>query len=77
MIALTYFYIRFYGQDLFPDSQTSGSEDDLLDETPSSPLEEVLAPSLLAMNLKFDSAPADDMYVFYLLIVSLCNVFFR
>ncbi|KAI9199897.1 hypothetical protein LWI28_000147 [Acer negundo] len=47
-------------QDLFPDSQTNGSKDELSDETPSSPLEEVLAPSLLAMNLKFDSAPPDD-----------------
>ncbi|KAK2660506.1 hypothetical protein Ddye_007039 [Dipteronia dyeriana] len=47
-------------QDLFPDSQTNGSKDEISDETPSSPLEEVLAPSLLAMNLKFDSAPPDD-----------------
>ncbi|TXG52256.1 hypothetical protein EZV62_021425 [Acer yangbiense] len=47
-------------QDLFSDSQTNGSKDEFSDETPSSPLEEVLAPSLLAMNLKFDSAPPDD-----------------
>ncbi|CAL1355911.1 unnamed protein product [Linum trigynum] len=46
-------------QDLF-DSQTSDSKDELLDETPSSPLEEVLAPSLLAMNLKFDSVCPHD-----------------
>ncbi|GMJ02660.1 hypothetical protein like AT1G75150 [Hibiscus trionum] len=48
-------------QDLFSDSQTSDSKDELPDETPSSPLEEVLAPSLLAMNLKLDSAPVDDI----------------
>ncbi|CAL1384278.1 unnamed protein product [Linum trigynum] len=47
-------------QDLF-DSQTSDSKDEMLDETPRSPLEEVLAPSLLAMNLKFDSVcPLDS-----------------
>ncbi|KAL5845069.1 hypothetical protein ACOSQ4_011027 [Xanthoceras sorbifolium] len=48
-------------QDLFSESQTSGSKDEPPNETPSSPLEEVLAPSLLAMNLKFDSAPPDDV----------------
>ncbi|MBA0705913.1 hypothetical protein Golax_018062 [Gossypium laxum] len=32
-------------QDLFSDSQTSDSKDELADETPNSPLEEVLAPS--------------------------------
>ncbi|CAN0872581.1 hypothetical protein LINGRAHAP2_LOCUS10158 [Linum grandiflorum] len=46
-------------QDLLFDSQTSDSKGDL-DETPSSPLEEVLAPSLLTMNLKFDSACPHD-----------------
>ncbi|KAL4309811.1 hypothetical protein GQ457_01G009740 [Hibiscus cannabinus] len=48
-------------EDLFSDSQTSDSKDELPDETPSSRLEEVLAPSLLAMNLKLDSAPVDDI----------------
>ncbi|XP_021283739.1 DNA ligase 1 [Herrania umbratica] len=48
-------------QDLFSDSQTSDSKDDFAEETPKSPLEEVLAPSMLALNLKLDSAPADDM----------------
>ncbi|CAN1163648.1 hypothetical protein LINPERPRIM_LOCUS32743 [Linum perenne] len=47
-------------QDLLFDSQTSDSKDDLLDETPSSPLEEVLAPSLLTMKLKFDSVRPHD-----------------
>ncbi|KDP38484.1 hypothetical protein JCGZ_04409 [Jatropha curcas] len=42
-------------QDIIFDSQTSDSKD----ETPSSPLEEVMRPSLLAMNLKLDSAPDD------------------
>ncbi|PPD77195.1 hypothetical protein GOBAR_DD25879 [Gossypium barbadense] len=49
-------------QDLFSDSQTSDSKDELADETPNSPLEEVLAPSFLAMNLKLDSAPLDDIF---------------
>ncbi|TYI42992.1 hypothetical protein ES332_A01G137900v1 [Gossypium tomentosum] len=49
-------------QDLFSDSQTSDSKDELADETPDSPLEEVLAPSVLAMNLKLDSAPLDDIF---------------
>uniref|UniRef100_A0A803NMZ4 Uncharacterized protein n=1 Tax=Cannabis sativa TaxID=3483 RepID=A0A803NMZ4_CANSA len=44
-------------QDLFSDSQTSDSKN----ETPSSPLEEAFVPSVLAMNLKFDSAPPDDV----------------
>ncbi|GKV53979.1 hypothetical protein SLEP1_g60490, partial [Rubroshorea leprosula] len=42
-------------EDLFSESQTSDSKD----EHPNSPVE-VLAPSVLAMNLKFDSAPPDD-----------------
>ncbi|XP_030512096.2 otolith matrix protein OMM-64 isoform X2 [Rhodamnia argentea] len=48
-------------QELFSDSQSSENKDDLPNETPKSPVEEVFAPSLLAMNLKFDSAPQDDM----------------
>ncbi|KAK4599717.1 hypothetical protein RGQ29_009664 [Quercus rubra] len=48
-------------QDLFSDSQTSDSMDELPSKTPSSPLEEVMAPSILAMNLKLDSAPPDDV----------------
>ncbi|KAM4121936.1 hypothetical protein ACB094_01G044400 [Castanea mollissima] len=48
-------------QELFSDSQTSDSMDELPSKTPSSPLEEVMAPSILAMNLKLDSAPADDV----------------
>ncbi|KAK9947099.1 hypothetical protein M0R45_012534 [Rubus argutus] len=48
-------------QDLFSDSQTTDSKDE--NDTPSSPLEEVFAPSILAMNLKLklDSAPPDDV----------------
>ncbi|KAH1121628.1 hypothetical protein J1N35_004788 [Gossypium stocksii] len=49
-------------QDIFSDSQTSDSKDELADESPNSPLEEVLAPSVLAMNLKLDSAPLDDIF---------------
>ncbi|XP_059454259.1 uncharacterized protein LOC132184587 isoform X2 [Corylus avellana] len=48
-------------QELLPDSPTSDSTDELPSETPNSPLEEVLAPSILAMNLKLDSAPLDDV----------------
>ncbi|GAV70280.1 hypothetical protein CFOL_v3_13778 [Cephalotus follicularis] len=43
------------------DTQTSYSKDSFPDDTPSSPLEEVLAPSLLALNLKLDSAPPEDI----------------
>lgn len=46
---------------LFADSQTSNSKDELPDEKPDSPLEEVLAPSSLAMNLKLDSVLPDDV----------------
>uniref|UniRef100_A0A5B7BN11 Putative glutamic acid-rich protein n=1 Tax=Davidia involucrata TaxID=16924 RepID=A0A5B7BN11_DAVIN len=48
-------------QDLFCDSQTSDSKEELPSDQQNSPLEEVLEPSLLAMNLKFDSAPPDDV----------------
>ncbi|XVE94736.1 hypothetical protein REPUB_Repub02eG0035000 [Reevesia pubescens] len=48
-------------QDLFSDSQTSDSKDEIGEKTPNSPLEEVLAPSMLALNLKLDSAPPDDI----------------
>ncbi|KAB2628082.1 IWS1-like protein [Pyrus ussuriensis x Pyrus communis] len=48
-------------QDLFFDSQTTDSKDDLPNDDPKSPMEEVFAPSILAMNLKLDSAPPDDV----------------
>ncbi|XP_058224838.1 uncharacterized protein LOC131333992 [Rhododendron vialii] len=48
-------------QDLFGDSQSSEGKDTLYDDQNDSPTEEILAPSLLAMNLKFDSAPGDDI----------------
>ncbi|KAF5739394.1 hypothetical protein HS088_TW12G00599 [Tripterygium wilfordii] len=48
-------------QDLTIDSQTSDSQDELPNVSPSSPVEEVLAPSVLVMNLKLDSAPPDDV----------------
>ncbi|CAI9763709.1 unnamed protein product [Fraxinus pennsylvanica] len=47
-------------QDLFDDSQPSDKIAGQHDELQDSPLEEDFAPSLLAMNLKFDSAPVDD-----------------
>ncbi|KAB1220568.1 hypothetical protein CJ030_MR3G015821 [Morella rubra] len=47
-------------QELFSDSLISDSKDELLSETPNSPLGEVLAPSILAMNLKLDSAAPED-----------------
>ncbi|KAJ4825278.1 hypothetical protein Tsubulata_038817, partial [Turnera subulata] len=43
-------------QDLSFESQTSDSKD----EPPRSPLDEVLAPSMPSMNLKFDSVAPDD-----------------
>ncbi|KAB2619641.1 IWS1-like protein [Pyrus ussuriensis x Pyrus communis] len=48
-------------QDLFSDNQTTGDKDGLPNDDSKSPLEEVFAPSLLAMNLKLDSAPPDDV----------------
>ncbi|OMO75068.1 hypothetical protein COLO4_26340 [Corchorus olitorius] len=48
-------------QDLFSDSQTSDSKDEFAEETPGNSLKGVLAPSLLALNLKLDSAPPDDI----------------
>lgn len=46
-------------QHLFGDSQTREIEaDQPVDDLDDS--EEIFAPSLLAMNLKFDSAPPDD-----------------
>ncbi|CAL5418269.1 unnamed protein product [Camellia sinensis] len=48
-------------QDLFCDSETSEGKDLMFNDDNDSPLEEVLAPSFLAMNLKFDSAPPDDI----------------
>ncbi|KAF9609416.1 hypothetical protein IFM89_016216, partial [Coptis chinensis] len=47
--------------DLSDGFQTS-DEEDLEDSEEDSPVEEVLAPSVLTMNLKLDSAPPDDMY---------------
>ncbi|PHT76244.1 hypothetical protein T459_19766 [Capsicum annuum] len=47
-------------QDLFDDFELTGSKDEILDDLASSHLEEVMAPSLLALNLKFDSAPPDE-----------------
>lgn len=49
-------------QDLFDDSEPTGSKDEILDDLASSSLEEVMAPSLLALNLKFDSAPPDESF---------------
>ncbi|KAJ7958050.1 DNA ligase-like protein [Quillaja saponaria] len=48
-------------QELFSDSQTSDAKDGQQNVKPSSPLEEVFAPSILAMNLKYDSVPPDDV----------------
>ncbi|XP_011006750.1 PREDICTED: uncharacterized protein LOC105112675 isoform X2 [Populus euphratica] len=47
-------------QDLHFDSQKSTSKDEISDDPPSSPMEGIQAPSLLAMNLKLDSAPPDE-----------------
>ncbi|KAF5468450.1 hypothetical protein F2P56_012600 [Juglans regia] len=47
-------------QELFSNFLTSDSKDELSSETPNSPME-VLAPSILAMNLKLDSAPPDSV----------------
>ncbi|KAJ7966739.1 DNA ligase-like protein [Quillaja saponaria] len=48
-------------QELFSYSQTSDAKDGQQNEKPSSPLEEVFAPSIRAINLKSDSAPPDDV----------------
>ncbi|CAK7349278.1 unnamed protein product [Dovyalis caffra] len=47
-------------QDLSFDSQTIASKDEMRDDLPSSPMEEVQGPPLFAMNLKLDSAPPND-----------------
>ncbi|XP_019152348.1 PREDICTED: protein IWS1 homolog [Ipomoea nil] len=47
-------------QDLFGDSQASDGTNEIPKCNASSPLEEVMAPSVLAMNLKFDSVPPDE-----------------
>ncbi|KAJ8762269.1 hypothetical protein K2173_007425 [Erythroxylum novogranatense] len=49
-------------QDLALDSEKGDSLEELPDETPSSPLEEDMAPSVLAMNLKLDSASLHELY---------------
>lgn len=51
-------------QELFSDSQVSGSIDESPTDSPGSHMEENFAPSSLALNLKLklDSAPV--MYVF-------------
>ncbi|KAL6511746.1 hypothetical protein OROGR_021343 [Orobanche gracilis] len=47
-------------QDLFDDSEPNGSTAVHNDYQLNNPFKEDFAPSLLAMNLKFDSAPVDD-----------------
>ncbi|XP_023524857.1 uncharacterized protein LOC111788661 [Cucurbita pepo subsp. pepo] len=47
-------------QELFSDSQTSNG-DDISDEMSKNPLQENFTPSVLAMNLKLESAPLDDV----------------
>lgn len=47
-------------QDAFEDSDTRKKEAELSVEDLDSPMEEVFAPSVLAMNLKLDSVPSDD-----------------
>ncbi|CAA0831570.1 Unknown protein [Striga hermonthica] len=49
----------FDTEDLFDDLEPNGIKAIASDE-PSSPMEEDFAPSLLTLNLKFDSAPVDD-----------------
>jgi hypothetical protein len=50
----------FYFQDLFSDSEINEIKEEALNAKLNKPSEEVFAPSMLAMNLKFDSAPLDD-----------------
>ncbi|KAG6437986.1 hypothetical protein SASPL_102917 [Salvia splendens] len=47
-------------QDLFDDSEPLGTTNVQNDEKPNNLLDEDFAPSLQAMNLKFDSVPMDD-----------------
>ncbi|GAB4852017.1 hypothetical protein Ancab_016210 [Ancistrocladus abbreviatus] len=46
-------------QDLFSDSQTGDTQDDQSKEATGEAMQDDLSPSLLAMNLKLDSAPPD------------------
>ncbi|XP_061370685.1 uncharacterized protein LOC133313334 [Gastrolobium bilobum] len=47
-------------QELFSASQRGDTEDEDVNEKPNNPSEEVFVSSMLAMNLKLDSAPPDD-----------------
>ncbi|KAG5033893.1 hypothetical protein JHK85_009195 [Glycine max] len=51
MLALT---------ELYTDSERSDTKDEAVNDKSNNPSEEVFAPSMLAMNLKLDSAPPDD-----------------
>lgn len=60
MMDLIIIIIIILNQDLFGDSQESDGTNERPKFNASSPLEEVMAPSVLAMNLKFDSVPPDE-----------------
>lgn len=60
-----------YLQDLFDDSEPNVATAVQNDEQLNSSSKEDYAPSFLAMNLKFDSAPLDDRLV-CLAFLSLC-----
>ncbi|KAK7310898.1 hypothetical protein RJT34_08684 [Clitoria ternatea] len=47
-------------QELFLDSERSDAKDEAVNERSNNPSEEVVAPSMLAMNLQLDAAPPDD-----------------
>ncbi|KAL3022772.1 hypothetical protein AAZX31_04G032600 [Glycine max] len=47
-------------QELYTDSERSDTKDEAVNDKSNNPSEEVFAPSMLAMNLKLDSAPPDD-----------------
>ncbi|TKY75140.1 DNA ligase [Spatholobus suberectus] len=47
-------------QELFTDSERSDTKDEAVNKKSNNPSEEVFVPSMLAMNLKLDSAPPDD-----------------
>ncbi|RDX70477.1 hypothetical protein CR513_50272, partial [Mucuna pruriens] len=47
-------------QELVSDSERTDTKDEAVNEKSNNPSEEVFAPSMLAMNLKLDSAPCDE-----------------
>lgn len=62
-------------QDLFDDSEPLDTTNVQNDEKPNNLLDEEFAPSLQAMNLKFDSVPMDDRLVEFEALFCLLGYF--